>query len=261
MIAIKFIGIQRTNLFKSIFMNQFLKAVVIISLTIIFSNCNYTAKFKTTSEKSNYTLPDSTLVLLDKHSTLNYKKNFKQRILKVLGKAYIEVAYVEDEDFELHYEKLEIKLIGDEFYIHVDKDKNKVFFNPINGYARAEIKGISGQSIMTIKEGYQLEYEGKNHVIQIREVDNQHFLSWKNEALYFTNTKLDEVAKRLGEEFDAQIKLSSKALEECIITDTITNRSLNSALKELVTLTKTELKTTDKSYILVGDSCVQSNLY
>ena len=227
--------------------------IVVLSTTLL--NCNYTAKFKAGSQKSDYELPDKTFVLLDKKSSLKYSKNFNRRVLRVLGKAYIEVAYVEDEDFELRYEKLEIRLKGNEFYIHTDEKENNVFFIPIDGYARAEIKGASGQSIMTIKEGYQLEYEGKNHVLQIREVTNQHYLSWKNEAFYFSATKLDKVVKTLGEEFDAQIKLSSKVLEECSITDTITNYSLDSALTEIVSITGTELKQTDKSYILIGDTC------
>ena len=236
-------------------MKLLIHTIFVILFTVTFFNCNYVAIFKTNSEKGDYQLPDETMVLLDQESSLKYKKNFNRRILEILGKAYIEVAYVEDEDFELHYEKLEIRLEGDEFYIHTDESENKVFFIPIDGYARAEIKEISGQSIMTIKEGYQLEYEGKNHIVQIKEVKNSHYLSWKNEAFYFADTKLNEVTEVLENEFDAQIKLSSKGLEACNITDTITNISLDSALKEVIAITGTELRQTKKSYILIGDSC------
>ena len=236
-------------------MKLLIHTTFIIFFTLTFFSCNYVATFETTSEKDDYTLPDETIVLLDQESSLSYKKNFNRRILEILGKAYIEIAYVEDEDFVLEYEQLEILLKGDDFYIHTNQDENKVIFIPIDGYARAEIKGISGQSIMTIKEGYLLEYESEKHVVQIREVINQNYLSWKNEAFYFSNVKLNEVVETLGEEFDTQIKLSSKILEECNITDTITNYSIDSALTKIVSITGTELKQTDKSYILVGDSC------
>ena len=236
-------------------MKLLLSTIFSIVFSILLMSCNYTANFKTTSKKGSYELPDSTLILLDKESNLKYKKNFNQRVLKVQGKAYIEVAYVEDESFFLHYEQLEIQLKGDEFYIDTNEEENKILFIPIDGYARAEIKGISGQSIMTIKEGYQLEYEGTNHVVQIRAVKNQHYLNWKNEMFYFSNEKLNDVTQTLEEKFDVQIKLSSKALEECKITDTITNYSIDSALTEIVAITGTALTKTNKSYILVGDSC------
>lgn len=219
---------------------------------LVITSCNYSTNFQTSEEKKDFYFPDSTLITLNEFSKVKYKKSFKKRKIEVQGEAYIEILDTEA-PFSIQCEQLLLELRGEQFYIKTDDEK--VLFIPIDGRARAELIGVGGQNIITIKEYNQLEFDLSENIMQVSDVEDKNFMSWYYDALFYNNQPLKKVLANLEQHFEVQLKVSSYALENCIINDTFPKPNINNILPELASQIACKLEKTEKSYIFIGEGC------
>lgn len=224
-------------------------------LSLIVS-CTPKATFNSTDKKKDYTLPDGTLVTLNAQSSIKYDKTFEERIITIEGEAYIKLAYVEDARFTVVCNRMRFDLTGDEFYVNTNKETGKIRFVAIDGWARGELIGMTGQNVATIEEGWELQASTKDNLLQKSAVEDFYFLNWYNEAVVFDHKKLSEIADFLKKEYDIDVKTTNdKVLMNCEITDTFTFNKPEMMIQKIADDLACQLTKTDKSYILVGEGC------
>ncbi len=201
-------------------------------------------------------LPDSSLLVMNKDAKIKYRRPFKERRLHVLeGDVYLEVAYHEEKAFKLEDKHLKIKLKGDQYCIKRDKKTGNDELTAMDGSARTEIKKASGQSLLTVKEGYCMTYNVATKLLQATETTDNNYLSWKTGEISYVNQPLAKVIPALEELFDASIKVSDHNLNYCIVSDTFTFNSIGSLLEKMNNKIDFELERKKESFVLVGKGC------
>ena len=105
-----------------------MKNLMLLSIVVVltlFSCSNSNIKISTTDSFQIIDLPDGSKAYLNKNSSLEYNKNFEQRVVTQNGEIFYSVAKGES-PFIVKTNKGEIKVLGTEFNVKSSKDRLEV---------------------------------------------------------------------------------------------------------------------------------------
>lgn len=232
---------------------------IIAIIVLLILGRNYKNSYKTVAAKDQIKtiyLPDSSLLVMNKGAKIKYSRPFKERRLHVLeGEVYLEVAYHDDISFKLEDKYLSIKLNGDIYCIKRGKKTGDYELIAVDGSARTEIKKASGQSMLTVREGFCMTYNVATKLLQTTETVDNNYLAWKTGQISYVNQPLAMVIPSLEQLFDASIKVSDNNLNYCAVSDTFAFDSLIGVLEKMNNKIDFEVEKKSKSVILVGKGC------
>lgn len=189
--------------------------------TVIFS-----AKNKVLTD----TLPDGSVVHINKNSSISYDRNFKaRREIKLTGEAFFTVKHNESVPFTVHTGNVNISDVGTAFNV-----KSK------NGY----IEVIVENGIVQVNKNVLSVRLGAGEMVRIKPEDQQltkeantdllYNYYWSNQVI-LNNTPLWRVVETLNKVYDAHIKIEGNELQNIPLTLPFNkNDSLDNVLKALL---------------------------
>lgn len=156
-------------------------------------------------------LSDGTEVFLNAESKLVFPEYFTEKERKVYleGEAYFSVSRNVDKPFYVITNKISTKVLGTEFNVksyqdtpfHVTLISGSVSVNVPS--VKNDIKLSPGQDISIV-----------NNKIEIREVDINPYIQWKEGYFYYDNVTLEAILRDLGKWYNITIEIRQPGLKD-----------------------------------------------
>jgi transmembrane sensor len=176
-------------------------------------------------------LPDGTSVSLNKGTTLEFSENFKgsRREVKLVGEACFSVKHDEKSRFVIVSGNVRIEDIGTSFYVNTNKSAGQMEVVLTEGQASIYFQdNPTGQVV--INPGERVDINPSGNSIQKSINLDENFMAWKTKKFVFSNNTLPEVVALLNKVYQSDIRLPGNSLNNCRLSATFDNQSLESVL-------------------------------
>ncbi|WP_316825954.1 FecR family protein [Pedobacter miscanthi] len=148
-------------------------------------------------------LSDGTKVWMNSASTLKYPVSFakNERIVRLTGEAYFEVAKDKAKPFKVSVDDLDVKVLGTHFNVMAYKDENAIRTTLLEG----SVQLSTGNRQVMLKPGQQgmLSYGATS--IDVRGVDAEEAVAWKEGYFVFDNEDIHTIMKRIARWYDVEV--------------------------------------------------------
>lgn len=148
-------------------------------------------------------LPDGTKVWLNASSSLVYPTRFsgRERLVKLIGEAYFEVAKNKDLPFRVQANETRIDVFGTHFNVMAYPDENKVSTTLLEG----SVKVSNGLSSAMIVPGQQAVIRNSDHQIRLSDVNADDAIAWKEGIFLFNGEDIQTVMRQVSRWYDVNI--------------------------------------------------------
>lgn len=157
------------------------------------------------------TLPDGTKVWLNAASSITYPTAFtgKERTIKVLGEAYLEVARNEKMPFRVNIaDKAGITVLGTHFNVNAYANEPGIAATLLEGSIRIS----RGPNNALLKPGQQAQIanSSKPDIKVMDDADVDKVMAWKNGLFNFEGMQLQEVMQQLERWYDITVEYENR---------------------------------------------------
>ena len=212
-------------------------ASLLILLGLVFSyySLRYQNYLVYTSKNQirEITLPDSSKVWLNKHSSLRAPKEFTghQRKVFLTGEGFFEVVHNVQKPFRVKAGRAVAEDLGTSFDVKLN-EKNGDVSVIVHSGSVAFYKTFSWQREIILKPNQKGQYITSGHEVIQSKNRNRNYLSWKTGILTFYDTPLDEVCRQLSDYFGKPVR-SEVDNTGLVLTGSFQNESLEDILKTI----------------------------
>lgn len=153
-------------------------------------------------KRSGLTLADGSKVWVNSGSTLRFPARFhaEKREIWLDGEIYIEVAKNEEQPFYVHTSRMEIDVIGTQFNVTAYRDDDKHVVVLVKGCVDVNVHNEKSR----LQPEQMLSASAEN--IEVKKINVNHYISWKDGFLYLTDEPLSNILKRLSYYYDIPIE-------------------------------------------------------
>jgi len=184
-------------------------------------------------ETRSATLPDGSLVMLNAHTTIDYKKAAvgADREVWVNGEAFFHVKKTPEEArFIVHTGHFDVVVTGTQFNVINREDRNNVLLKEGSVTIRSNGREINMQP------GDYVEYNPTG--IQKKAVKNAPVLAWTDHKFIFENTPVKEVAELITEFYGIKVTLVDDSAATVPINGILPNDNLDIFLQSFQALSE-----------------------
>ncbi len=199
--------------------------------------------------KKNVTLPDGTIVWMNKGSTVSYPASFgKERNIQFEGEGFFDVVK-SDKRFIISTPQTNVEVLGTAFNLSTaDASYTKVTVTE-------GIVSFSAQKQQTkIIAGQEGVFAKQSKTISLNQNPDVNAMSWKTGHFVFKNTALSKVIAYLNGYYKQEIEIDHR-LSSCTVTGTFSKLSLTEVLEEISIVLSAEVTNEGDSFIISGKGC------
>jgi len=147
------------------------------------------------------TLPDGSIITLNKHATLAYAKNFntKTRNVTLTGEAFFNVSPNKQKPFNIAVNDVKVHVVGTSFNIKSDNRQTEVIVETgivDVGVAEQQVKVLPKQKVLVKK------YSAK---LKVEQNPDELYNYYRTKTFYCSNTPLYQVADALSNAYNVKI--------------------------------------------------------
>ncbi|WP_158797155.1 FecR family protein [Pedobacter sp. L105] len=148
-------------------------------------------------------LSDGTNVWLNASSEITYPQIFKgaERIVRIKGEAYFEVAKDKEHPFIVKCDQQEVKVFGTHFNINSYSDEPVVKTTLLEG----SVQVSANDQKLVITPGEQAIKDIGGH-ITAKPADLEEVMAWKNNSFHFENTDVKTLMRQIARWYDIEVK-------------------------------------------------------
>lgn len=182
--------------------------------------------------QSSIILSDGTKVFLNAGTTLSYPTVFvsKNRTVEVTGEAFFDVAHDAKRPFIVKTEDLNVRVRGTKFNVKTYKEENNIEITLEEGKVEVQKEGL--QLFHSVMPGEQLSYDKTTQKFQSRQVNLNHYITWKEGKFYFERMTFGDIIRQLERRFDVDIYITSNSLKQTHYTgDFVRGENLEQILR------------------------------
>ena len=162
-------------------------------------------------EVCRYVLPDNSIVVLNRHSSLTYPKRFSRRDRKVTlaGGGYFEVHKETGRPFYVDAGPVTVKVLGTHFNVDAFPEEDKINTTLLEG----SVEVTSATESIRLRPGETAVYSRtKQWLESYRNQNAEASVSWREGTFLFDNLPLSEIALQLSRAFQVEIKIADETL-------------------------------------------------
>jgi len=193
-------------------------------------------------------LPDGTSVWLNASTILKYPANIaalKERRVSLVGEAYFQVAKDAKHPFIVETEKQDIEVLGTHFNVNAYRDEAAAKTTLLEGSVRVS----SGGNVKVIKPDQQAVSSGGE--IEVKDVDAEFAVAWKNGFFMFNSENLDQVMRRISRWYDVRVVYEDPELKSKTFVGTISRFENISKVLNMLERTNTATFTIKENTITI----------
>lgn len=189
----------------------------------------------TLADTRSITLPDQTVIVLNRYSSLTYPERFrgKDRQVKLKGEAYFEVNKDAGHPFKVEAEDVMVQVLGTHFNVEAYPEDTQVKATLLEGSVAVSLIGQTEERlVLSPNESAIYNKEMKSLTLQT-ETDAAEEIVWQNGTLLFKSVPLQEIARQLSNAFHTDIRIESADLQNYRMTATFSD---GETLEEILSL-------------------------
>ena len=199
-------------------------------------------------------LPDGSIVWLKRHSRLTYPATFSgtQRQVSLEGEALFEVEKDAQHPFIIRSGDLTTTVVGTSFNIRSANELVEVVV------LAGKVSLASGQNVTVVGREEKVFYKKANGDLEktdALEDDTRRVTEGTEYNMYFEDTRMENVIRRIEQKFDIRVTGSSPRLNNCLITADFTDQSLQKTLDIISSITPIKYQFNKRAVALTGDGC------
>ncbi len=208
-----------------------------------------------TSENNNQnrvTLPDGSVVFMNKNTRISYPRNFNSaaREVKLSGEAYFEVMHNDAQPFIVHAGRADIKVIGTSFNVQALKSSETVEVFVESG--KVEVLNPEMKALV-IEPGF-IGYVTGEKITKHKNTD-VNYLAWKTKSLYFSGSVMNDVAKGIQDIFGVKVVFENTDMQNCRIEGHFENEPLENIMETICTIYNWKWEKKGNRIVLSGKGC------
>jgi ferric-dicitrate binding protein FerR (iron transport regulator) len=252
-------GKGRKLLYYSYRIAAVLIAGVIFSFAWIFATQIVGKKVVVASEEPvEILLEDGTQVVLNRNSSIRYRKQFGDDSREILlsGEAWFDVAGDSTRPFVIDAGRAMVEVIGTSFSVNAYKESPTVEITVESGVVSVSVKEDRDKQII-LRAGNSGSYNSNSHELSLVPAYHPNNLSWKTRNLYFEDTPLRDVAHLIGKVYNVSVVILNEELGSCPITVTFSDQSLEAVLNVLEMTLDLEISRSGENITLNGTVCIE----
>ncbi|WP_316734655.1 FecR family protein [Pedobacter aquatilis] len=233
--------VLRPNRYKTVFA---IAATIAILATVTFTVLRYnqydeaksevaeewTSFTSPISQRSIITLSDSSKVVLNSGSRLDYPKAFKgnNRFVKLVGQAFFEVAHDKAHPFIVKSGNTSTKVLGTSFNLTNEKSTGNVSVALLTGKVKFEIAGKPDKNLV-LAPGQMASYTAGNKSVSVKDFDPQTITAWKNGITRFSTADFKTIAATLEQNYGYHL-IDKSGIKDLKYTGEFKNQSAMSVI-------------------------------
>ncbi|HWB90902.1 MAG TPA: FecR domain-containing protein [Puia sp.] len=192
------------------------------------------------------TLPDGSIVTLNKNSSLSLPEKFKERDVELRGEAFFRVAVDRDHPFHVHASGIDIIVLGTSFNVRSHTDKTVILVESgrigvSNRYGHLELN--AGETI-TLGDSDRALTKTKPAAADML------YRYYHPRDFVCNGTPLWQLVNALNKAYGDSVAIGNPALRDLPITTTFHNEDLNHVLDIITKTLDIHVQRTDTRYIL-----------
>jgi len=201
------------------------------------------------------TLPDGSIISLNKNSRLTYPSSFTGAVREVtlIGEAFFEVHKDAAHPFIIHTGQMDIKVLGTSFNVRAYPKSDSVRVSVKTG----RVQCFAANDTVVLLPGEMVVYDEPSRKMNKRMEDDPNTLSYRNRIFKFKDTKLSDAIRLLNEVYGSNIKLKNDKLGDCGVNGDF----VNEPIEKIVTIIgetlgfKVERGTDANTFFIDGQPC------
>ncbi len=181
----------------------------------------------TTTEAKKDTLPDGSIVTLNKNSRLTYPSRFKgdTRAIALKGEAFFEVTPNKEQPFTISVNDITVRVVGTSFNIRSEGGKTEVIVET------GIVQVIRGGKMVELRPKEKVAVSPQDSVLQKAPVEDALYNYYRTRTFACDNTPLWKLVEVLNEAYDTRITIGRPELRTLPLTVTFNNESLDQVLQ------------------------------
>ena len=194
------------------------------------------------------TLPDGTKAWLNAASSITYPTAFigKERIVRITGEVYLEVAKDKTKSFRVHANDVQLEVLGTHFNVNAYGDERTVSTTLLEGSVKVNAPG--GSRVIAPGEQANVAQGGKMTVNT--NVNLAETMAWKNGRFVFEGASIETVMRQLSRWYDVEIK-TVETVDDLFFVDVPRNKKISDVLKALELTGKVKFKIEGKTILIL----------
>lgn len=188
------------------------------------------SSLKTTTTVRVDTLPDGSVVHLNKNSSIAYAPEFSaHRTVRITGEAFFEVKHDERSPFTVQAEEILIKDIGTAFNVKSVLGHTEVI-------VESGIVSVSkDRALVNVKASEKVVINERDKILNVEESKDQLYNYYRTSQFVASNTPLRRLVAVINEAYGSNIQISSNVLANTPITVTL---KLETPLEDILQVLK-----------------------
>lgn len=174
------------------------------------------------AETRTVVLPDRTEVVLNRHSTLTYPKDFRResrREVTLQGGACFEVTKDPSHPFVVKTGEVQVQVLGTHFNVEAYPRDREVRTTLLEGSVAVSLPGRSQRLVLAPNERAVYD-KTSGRLSQESLADAADDISWSHGCLNFRSQPLREIVRQLANTYQADIRIADPTLAEYRLTAT-----------------------------------------
>lgn len=218
----------------------------IASVTYLFINRQPAVEELIVQTGSNVltdTLPDGSVITLNKESSLLYPSSFsgKERVVTLKGEAFFDVSPDKEKPFIVHVNDIDVRVVGTSFNIKSKNDKTEVIVE--SGIVRVTSAGKT----VELKAGERVRLDNAGTEMVKEQTTDKLYNYYRSREFVCDDTPLWKLVEVLNEAYEANIVIGREELKNLRITSPFYNESLDRVLDVIsMTLNIRVVRSSDK---------------
>lgn len=181
--------------------------------------------------KAEMTLPDGTHVQLNAATNLQYDVNdSRQRLVKLSGEAFFDVAKNPDCPFRVLVNDLQIEVVGTSFNVKTYK-KDVIETSLLTG--RIKISGGALPQEYILSPGEKATYSVIDKTLRISKADAHVEAGWCDNYLIFDSAPLIDVIAQIERWYGVKINLHRSQIAHDLLSGSFRNESIQNVIRSL----------------------------
>lgn len=203
-------------------------------------------------------LPDASIVWLNRNSELIYNKNYnKKRSLKFSGEGYFEVRPNASNPFEIITKRAKITVLGTKFNVNAPNDSTtEVVVKSGKVLLSQQLPGNQGKRDIILCAGEKgVDLSNTDAPQKVPDID-PNYLSWKTHEFTFNNTNIKDIVTIINKIYDdAHIELETNNTENCNLSGKFNCQSIEDILDMLRIVLNLKIEKNGKNITIKSAGC------
>lgn len=220
--------------------------IIVLALSFLMTSLDESGTIvrNESDSKKRVQLPDNSLVILDKNSEIKYNFDENQRMIDLEGKAFFDVEK-SNVSFIVNTQNSRIRVLGTEFSVETSVDYSSVAVRS----GRVEFSNKKQENVILVVNQFSECYEdalpSEPDLINIDSL-----LTWMETRLVFENKSLNDVLKKLKDEYNVVYNVENQELLDKKLTAIFDNEKLDVIHKSISTALKISITKKGDGYYI-----------